>query len=716
MRSFSTIARSILTACRQRHVDRLSRRRDFRGLVMLLGSPSAHLAERALMTAGTAAASGLVDVMGGDAPLCRHAADALVRMGSVALPMLAEALASPSSDLCTRSADAIRRIGPAAIPHLISALADPKQHVRDVVARNLLRLNDPRVAPALMDNIDALDRETRRDVVLTLTRLQVACELPRLAKEVAASWKQPDFAAAFMPSAEPDPAIRVLAVGILEAVGGRDAMTCMLQFLSDPDPRVTASVKDSLSRADPATAVDALLGILSSARATEQAQVAAVMLLGELRARSAVGQLCRVQSTEGLVGDAAGKAIGTILRHKQIAACAMDLYALMVRFCESADEAVSAIFGWCDDDEVIIFLCALQKRTFLPGDLSALAHDLLAIGAKRGALAIIDAFNTRIADAATQSRIDKALAAPHFEPKSPTRLGIHVARSIGSARRKAVREWAEGAVSSTRQEIRRLAAFTLGHMGDEAATEPILRLLRDKQPCVRLQAVRALGELGGDASFVGLEAAIGDHEGGVRQQAFRALLAAGSPKSVQLARRLIYDADSEIRTLAIRVAGQRHDSASVNGLIAQLADPQCRLMALDALLWIGEGARAAPSVNALVREVEPELDQLLQEASRLHQKLAHLEREQQLAATAAAAPQHGIVSFSIYADSDREYQFWKDLEEPAERRREEEARLHPKISPKDIWDVQDQIARLAPRIRELQSLLNAAKRALCFWN
>ncbi len=143
-------------------------------------------------------------------------------------------------------------------------------------------------------------------------------------------------------------------------------------------------------------------------------------------------------------------------------------------------------------------------------------------------------------------------------------------------------------------EIRRTAAESLGKIGNEAAVDSLLPLVKDGNPVVRASAVWALGQLASSSSrevvdVLGL--ALTDSEKSVRRVAAAAIVdiepVAGDLEPIV---NLIAHADVEVRRAAAYSLLQNEIAQWRPALIAALKDPDVEVrQGLTAVLGASEG-------------------------------------------------------------------------------------------------------------------------------
>ena len=155
------------------------------------------------------------------------------------------------------------------------------------------------------------------------------------------------------------------------------------------------------------------------------------------------------------------------------------------------------------------------------------------------------------------------------------------------------------ALSSRDWIVRMHAAKGLGPIGDPEAVAALMPLLQDRVKAVREEASSALAAIG-SAAVAGLIDALQHDDWLVRLHAVEALGKLKSPDSVDpLLRALFNERDSAIREDVVRALGAIRDARAVDYLVTLMKEPELRLLAVEALGYIGE-RRAVPLLRRIV--------------------------------------------------------------------------------------------------------------------
>lgn len=156
--------------------------------------------------------------------------------------------------------------------------------------------------------------------------------------------------------------------------------------------------------------------------------------------------------------------------------------------------------------------------------------------------------------------------------------------------------------------VREQSAMALGEIRDPRATLPLVRKLTDPASGISGAAATALGKIGDKAALPALAAAAQLGPPPRQLAAMEALGRLPDPSVTEILGELMRDADSTVRTAAIRALAEREDPASLPGLIAQLhreQEPANLAVLADALGRLGEPEAALPLLNALDRTASP---------------------------------------------------------------------------------------------------------------
>ncbi|MEG4493943.1 HEAT repeat domain-containing protein, partial [Microcoleus sp. D3_18_C4] len=158
-------------------------------------------------------------------------------------------------------------------------------------------------------------------------------------------------------------------------------------------------------------------------------------------------------------------------------------------------------------------------------------------------------------------------------------------------------------VEDSDSHVRRSAADALGAIGDEQAIPGLLKLVEDSDSHVRRSAADALGAIGDEQAIPGLLKLVEHSDSDVRRRAADALGAIGDEQAIPGLLKLVEHSDSDVRRRAANVLGKIGDEQAIPGLLklVEHSDSHVRSMAADALSKIGDKA-AIPGLLKLVKD------------------------------------------------------------------------------------------------------------------
>lgn len=171
------------------------------------------------------------------------------------------------------------------------------------------------------------------------------------------------------------------------------------------------------------------------------------------------------------------------------------------------------------------------------------------------------------------------------------------------------------ALQAQEPEMRRVAADTLGVLGDPAAADALIKALKDQDKTVQNAAACALRKLGwqpdrletgavyhimhrhwdqctliGAAAVVPLIAALGAQEPEVREGAAQALGIIGDPRAVEPLAQALGSNDRSVRRTVLKALAKIDDDRIVHQLVEALKDKDLCSIAVDGLVAIGPSA------------------------------------------------------------------------------------------------------------------------------
>ncbi len=172
----------------------------------------------------------------------RQAADALVKIGDVAVPALIETLRDEDDDVRRQAAGALGEIGDAAVPALIEALRDESFYVREQAAEALGLIGDAAAVPALIEALRDEDSDVRRQAAEALGEIGDVTAVPALIETLR----------------DEDSAVRRQAAEALGEIGDVTAVPALIETLRDEVTWVRGQAAEALGEIGDVTAMSAL--------------------------------------------------------------------------------------------------------------------------------------------------------------------------------------------------------------------------------------------------------------------------------------------------------------------------------------------------------------------------------------------------------------------------------------------------------------------------
>ncbi len=418
--------------------------------------------------------------------------------------------------------------------HLLRALQDPDINVRSAAARVLAKHRVVEAVPTITRWLAESDVQSKQVAADILGELGVKEGLPALIRSLG----------------DPDPAVRVHSVKALGNIGGDSIIVPLVTRLEDDKPTVRQAAVQELRELGDARAVVPLVGLFDDS--TLDVRVAAIGAVGFLNDTTAVPALLREFSARiEAVRIAAVTALGNLHAKEALADLLVEIdrsgsgTALRGKVAYSMAQIATAHPSHADSQRSLTTLVEL------------LADDRMRHAAKEALLVSGPAAVPRLID--------------HLNGKigghPPTAVELLLLLADKRATPALIAELDRGRISQS------IILNALAEIGDTRALLPVLGLLENQDPKVRLEAMQTLGPMLSEQS----EAAdvIADH---------------------------LDDSDPAIQKLAARYLGQTRSQAAVPRLTALVEDskrPALRATALVALGRIGDPAAAKVALRIL---------------------------------------------------------------------------------------------------------------------
>ncbi len=422
--------------------------------------------------------------------------------------------------------------GPAIERALTRLLGQPS--ARREVVEALVRYGS-RVVGLLIEQLDAVEIETRQAAIIALGRIGDASAVPALMRMLTAS-----------------PELAVVTAGALAKIGDRRAFGALLSLMGHED----ASVR--------------------------QAIVSALNSLGH---PDMAGHMVRcLQDPNPLVRESAVKVAG----YFGYPECVELLLAACADHDLNVRRAALEHIPYLDDDRVLgVLVAALQEPQ--AAVRAAAARGLAQVEGTAALQPLLAALTDR--DAWVRYYAARSLGRHAFPDALPALAGL--AREDPAIHVRAAAIEALGRIGGARvvsilaplaeaedRDLARAALSALGMVSHPDALPPLLSALRSAQPSRQLDAIRALAERGGAGAAGALQwAATTTGDAAVAQAAIEALARLATPEA--LAALVALTADSQHRNACIAAlaqTGEAHADQIAAGLTHAQASVRCAVV------------------------------------------------------------------------------------------------------------------------------------------
>ena len=566
---------------------------------------------------------------------------------------LAKAAADPEATVRRWAVTALAA-APSALARksLLAAYHDPETAVRAAVAKGLQAYpNDQSVIKTLLTLLDDPKSLVRTNTVVSLGILKETIAVPALlarlkddsftvrgqAAESLGVIGDPRLFPTLQSLAQKDEIeyVRMHALQALARLDNKRAYASIVHALDDADPAVRETAAELLETSDNKNAVSILVTHLNDTVLYVRIQV--ILALGRSQSTAAVPYLVTLyQSPDEL---SSTTAIDALL---QMGEPAIPHLLAMVKTGTARSRAqLIAAFGKMKDPRITTALlsmidqdnsdaeCAMGPLVCIGPEIVPLVLPMLKTGSNVGAehaTIILTQFRTQAVpalmplltdqDPRIQLRAISALGRmqdPRAIPQIITFLGnadatiANMAEDALCTMGKAASAPLQEALHDKKAVVRRLAARSLGQIGDANAGQQLLGLVDDEAADVRAAAITSLGllhEQGAVPAIIRLlptETAVP-----VREAMAQALYRLNSSKvSVDDLRPLINDENPMTRRYAVQAAGQLHDPHFVPILTELLKDEHDEEVRC-AILWAFGEIKDAKTKEVLQEQVKAE--------------------------------------------------------------------------------------------------------------
>lgn len=486
-----------------------------------------------------------------------------------AIELLRDAFKDKNRAVRLEAANALMQIGSEkALEILISALGASDDFVRIGAVGALGRTNSRQVAEALIKVFQEEDK---------LVRLGAAEALGRMKSERAVE--------PFVDALEDkDEFVRWIATKALGEIKSDKTSGNFIDMLGDKSRFVRREAAKGLGVVGSEKTLDPLVSALSDE--DEFVRKTAVESLGEIKSEKAAKTLInKLHDNSHLVRLEAAKALGMIKVRKAIAPL---LFALGDENRFVRKEAANAL-GQLESEKVLEPLIRIFKSE----------DPLTRQGAVRALGQInLDGVPEYIADRIFDF-IDNALKDKDKFVRKETAKAL---QSLSESRRERAFESLISALDNEDDEVRRLAAESLGLFDCEKAIPPLVSALKSRDATVRRFAANTLGRIRSKKALQPLiDVLIFDNNGFVREEAAKALGKIKSRRAIEPLIDALMDQNNEGRYGAAEALGRIKAEKTVDHLIAALMDKDdfTRLAAAKALGRIKPKKAIEPLINSL---------------------------------------------------------------------------------------------------------------------
>ncbi len=410
--------------------------------------------------------------------------------------------------------------------HLLAALADSDALIRNAAGRALAAHDDSSALPIIIRWLALPDSQSKQVAAEILGNMKAKSAVPALVRALG----------------DPDPLVRVHSLVALGKIGGDAVIVPMVTRLEDEKSDVRLTAVEQLQVLKDKRAVISLVGLFRDP--SEAVRIAAIEAVGHLGDASGTAPLVRELSDRA---EPVRLAVITALGNLQAEGALDELIATMARGTT-----------------------AIRSKAAYSLAQIARAHPENALAAQALGLLVEALAEPRIGRAAREALRNAGSAAvpyliDHLEGKrrGDPASAVGLLREIGdrSATPVLLKELSRGRITQG------VVLDALSSIGDLRALLPILALLEDPTPAVRLRAMRSLEPL---------------------------LMEPSAAADIVTER--LGDSELEIQLLAARYLGRMKERSSVPALLAiaaENASPRLQTTALQALGEIRD-ARAAP--------------------------------------------------------------------------------------------------------------------------
>jgi HEAT repeat protein len=447
-------------------------------------------------------------------------AGTLRKLGSLALEPMLEALNRPDPDVRCRALWILGNVGNSrAVIPITLLLQDDDPTCRKEAVAALGEIGDPRAILFLKQVIDR-QPESTPDVIRAIGKIPGPASIPVLASHIRNSSTD----------------IRLLVIRALGQNRDRRIPGIVAPLMNDSDPEIRAAVATVLSKfpqAEVATLLllllpdphpDVRLAVLKGMQAWENAKV-----VPELVAR---------------LGDVDP-------RVRRLAAQTLDRWKWVPVSVNDRRNYLVAMDQWQDLERLGFITKSVHQKEAAPDHVNVPWRNVTDTSPLQPALT-----PTSPPTAAVTNGAGKTVALPATENGGSVQALV---RTLGDKKEILVRRWK--------------AAEALGKLGDVRGVEPLIAVLKDRDPELRWRAALALGMLKDERAVDALgEALRDDDQRIVRVRIAEALGKFRSPVATRALIHSLGDVHPDVRSMAVLSLGEIGSDTAMNAILTGLLD------------------------------------------------------------------------------------------------------------------------------------------------
>jgi HEAT repeat protein len=486
----------------------------------------------------------------------------LGQSGPLAIPPLFQSLQEGNdllwntSDVRSGAAEALGQIGDAqAVPSLLRALHDRDRDVRCSVVEALGRIGDVHAVPALLQALNDSNMNIVWKTIEALGQIGNAQAISGLVQALG-DWRSPvpgkaaEALVKIGPPAVPslvqalqnrDNNVRRIAADTLGQIGVAQAVPGLIQALQDSDKLVCISAAKALGQIEgDAQALPNLIEALQDMGWL--VRFGAVEALGQIEVLQAIPHLLRtLQDENPYVRRRTVEVLGQIGDPQAIPGL---IQALQDRHIDVRCSAAEALGQIGDAGAILVLLQALQDR-----------HQYVR---RNAAKALGRIANAQAISGLIQALEDSDWSVPFEAAKALVQIGPPAVPSLVQT------------LQNRDNNVRRIAADTLGQIGAAQAMPGLIQALQDSDRDVRYSAAEALGQIGDMQAVPHLICAMQDEDPDVRGNAAKALGQIGDIQVVPGLIMALQDRHDYVRLKVVEALGQIGGVQAVRALLLAL--------------------------------------------------------------------------------------------------------------------------------------------------